>query len=159
VADLAEQARPVQVDALVGDPVAVEGEHRDHGHAERLPRRRLPQEPTGVGAEEVELGDHRVVVGDVHAHVLVALVGEGGPLRAVVRHDGIASFVDLAGGDDLVAGDVAEGRQARVPVVVDLGLEVRVQHREPASPQLLVDHVRPPSPRRPQPPVRQPTAR
>jgi len=97
----------------------------------------------GVGAEEVELGDDRVVVCDVHAHVLMALVRERGALGAVIAHDGIRTFVDLAQGRDLVTRNIFEDRQARVPVMIYLRPEVLRSHREPTIAQRVIAHVLP----------------
>ncbi len=79
MADLAQEScqRPRRgTSALVGDPVAVEREHRDHRHPEGLPGRRLPEELHRCSSRRSNSEIHRVVVGDVHAHVLVALVGK-----------------------------------------------------------------------------------
>ncbi len=131
---------PVEVDALVDDAVPVEAEDGDHRHPEGTTRRRQAEEVALVGAEQVELGDDGVVVGDVHPDVLVALVGKRRALGPVVGDHGVTTLVDLSGGHDLVAGHVPEGGQAGLPVVVDLRLEVLLEHGEPPAPELLVDH-------------------
>ena len=99
--DLGHQAGRVEVDAFVDDAVAVEEEHRDDRHPERLTRRRQPVELAEIGSQQVEFDDDRIV-GDVEADVVVALVGEGGPGGPVVPHDLVVAVEDLTGGHDLV---------------------------------------------------------
>ena len=100
--DLGDQARRVEVDALVDDAVAVEEEHRDDRHPERLARRRKAVELAEIGSQQVEFDDHRVV-GDVVADVVVALVGERGAGQAVVPHHLVVAVEDLTRRHDLVA--------------------------------------------------------
>ena len=101
-ADLGHQACRVEVDALVDDPVAVEEEHRDDRHPERLAGRRETVELAEIGSQQVEFDDHRVV-GDVVADVVVALVRERGPGHAVVAHHLVVAVEDLTRRHDLVA--------------------------------------------------------
>jgi hypothetical protein len=93
-----------------------------------------------VRSEEVELGDDGVVVADVHPDVLVALVRERSALGAVVRQHGLFAVVDLAGGDDLVAGVTGEGRDRTIELLVDLRGEVLLEQVEALLAQLGGDH-------------------
>ena len=127
-ADLSQQTEHIEVHPLVGDAITLEEEHGDGRDAERPSGRGQAEELTGVGAEQIELGDDRVVITDVESHVLVALVGEGEPLVAVIGEDCLVPVVNLAGGDDLVTRMTVEGREARRPVVIDLGLKVRLEN-------------------------------
>jgi hypothetical protein len=52
--------------------------------------------------------------------VFVTLVREGLALSGVVEKDSIIALVDLTEGNDFVARDVTERREACVPVMVDL---------------------------------------
>src|SRR3954454_6413044 len=74
--DLCQEARDVEVDALVRDAITFEEEHRNRRYPERLAGWLRPEELTRVRTEQVELGDHRVVVGHMDPYVLVTLVGE-----------------------------------------------------------------------------------
>ena len=83
---------------------------------------RDPTELAEVGAEQVELGDHRVVR-VVQRDQLVALVGEGGARLREVAHHLLGPVVHLARGDDLVARMI-EGAERHVELMPVLGLHV-----------------------------------
>src|SRR5439155_8363285 len=101
-AELAEDRRGVEVDALADDQLAVEEEEGDHAAGEGAPRGWNAAQRTAVGAEQVELDDDGVVgvMDDVDD---VALVGECRARGGVVAADRFLAVVHLAGGDQLVA--------------------------------------------------------
>src|SRR5262245_64609450 len=121
-AELPEDGRGVEVDALAGDAVAVEQEERHHPARELATRRRHATERSTVRAEQVEL-DHDRVVGVVDRLDDVPLVGEGGARGRVVAADGLLAVVDLARGDQLVAR-TGERPKRRLEVVAVLRLHV-----------------------------------
>ena len=81
-----------------------------------------PRKGAEVGAEQVGLGDHRVVR-VVHGDQLVALVRERRARLLEVAHHLVGPVVHLAGGDDLVAG-VSERPERHVEFMTVLGLHV-----------------------------------
>ena len=78
---------------------------------------------------------------DVHAHVLVALVGERGALVAVVGEHRVLAVVHLPGGHDLVARVAGERGDRAVELLVDLGGEVLVEQVESTLAEVGIDHA------------------
>ena len=68
--------------------------------------------------------------------VFVALIGEGLALAAMVGAHRCFSLEDLARRHDLVARVAVERRDARIPIVVDLRLEVPSQDVEAPFPRV-----------------------
>src|SRR6202042_1195337 len=138
--DLSDQAGAVKVDAFVGDSIAVEEEHRDDRHPERLAGWRHAVELTEIGSQQVEFGDHRVV-GDVETHIVVPLVGERRPSGPVVPHHLVVAVENLAGGHDLVVRVTVEGGQGAIELLGHLGVHVLFDERQAPLPEFVAEHV------------------
>jgi len=116
-AQLAQDRRRVEIDALADDPFALELEDRHRPAREGAARRRQAAVAAAVGALEVELDDDGVV-GVVHGDQRVALVGERAARLLEVARDSIRAVVDVAGRHDLVARMAERGERGREVVAV-----------------------------------------
>src|SRR5579884_238385 len=138
-ADLGHQTRRIEIDSLVDNAVTVEEKHRDNWYPKCLAGRWKAVEFTEIGAQQVELDNHRAI-GDVVAHVVVALIGKRRPGGAVVTHHLIVAIENLASRDDLVTRMPVERAERAVEVLGHFGVHVLADDVQPALPQIMTEH-------------------
>src|SRR4029077_20001953 len=111
-----------EVDALADQAVLLEDEERQDRELVLPPGGWQAAERTPVGAADDRL-DHHAFVCVMESAQLVALVREGTPALLEIARDLLRPVIDVAGGDQLVAG-VLEGVEGRVELVAVLRVHV-----------------------------------
>src|ERR1700677_2793688 len=126
-AQLTQDRRLIEIDALADDPLALEDEERRDATAEGAAGGWQRSQRAEMSAEQLELRDH-ARVGVVQRDQLVALVGKGGACLGEVAPYLLLAVVHVSRADQLVAR-MLERRDRRIEVVVVLGLHVLAHER------------------------------